>query len=137
MRPQPDLPAPIRRLLQEAGLEIDPPYTRRIFTNRDLALENVPVIGFDMDHTLAMYRQDVMEQISVECTVAKLIARGYPETLASVPNDPRFAIRGLMVDKKLGNVLKMDHHGYVGRAYHGKRKLAREDRKAIYRAQRL
>jgi HAD superfamily 5'-nucleotidase-like hydrolase len=132
-----DLPTPIRRLLLESGLEADAPYDRRIYTNRDLNLDSVAIIGFDMDYTLAIYRQDQIESISIETTTDKLIARGYPAKTKEARPDPRFAIRGLTVDKKLGNVVKMDRHGYVGRAYHGKGMLSRDERKAVYREQRL
>jgi HAD superfamily 5'-nucleotidase-like hydrolase len=132
-----DLPTPIRKLLFESGLEVDAPFDRRIYTNRDLNLDKIGLIGFDMDYTLAIYRQDAIEELSLQTTIAKLLARGYPEQLQQAESDPRFAIRGLMVDKKFGNIIKMDRHGYVGRAYHGKGKLSSEERKAIYRNQRL
>ncbi|MCA9650172.1 MAG: HAD-IG family 5'-nucleotidase, partial [Myxococcales bacterium] len=132
-----ELPSTIRKLLAEEGLEPDPPPERRIFTNRDLNLDRISLVGFDMDYTLAIYRQEEIERLSLLATIDKLIARGYPETLRDVDADPRFAIRGLMVDKRLGNVMKMDRHGYVGRAYHGRRLLSSEERKGIYRAQRL
>ncbi len=137
MRHETELPAPIRRILLEEGVEIEPPAERRIFTNRDLNLDKIAVVGFDMDYTLAIYIQEAVESISLECTVDKLIARGYPERLAKIRPDPRFAIRGLMVDRELGNVLKQDRHGYVGRAYHGRTRLDRATRKAVYRTQRL
>jgi HAD superfamily 5'-nucleotidase-like hydrolase len=124
-------------LLAEGGLERKPPRARRIFTNRDLALEDIPVVGFDMDYTLALYRQDALEALSIECTVDKLIGRGYPESLRGTSPDPRFAIRGLTVDRALGNVLKLDRHGYVGRGYHGRAKLDATAQRDIYRAQRL
>lgn len=132
-----DLPTPIRKFLLDSGLETEAPYERRIFTNRDLNFDSVSIIGFDMDYTLAIYRQDEIESMSLSTTTDKLLARGYPEELRSMPMDPRFAIRGLTVDRQLGNVIKMDHHGYVGRAYHGLRKLERPERKAVYRDQRL
>ena len=132
-----DLPTPIRRLLAKDQFEADTPHERRIFTNRDLNLESIPLVGFDMDYTLAIYRQDAIEAVSLEKTIDKLIARGYPELLAAAEYDPRFAVRGLTVDKILGNVIKMDMHGYVGRAYHGRTQLSRVERKAIYREQRL
>ncbi len=131
------LPTPIRRLLADAELVLEAPYTRRIFTNRDLAFDQIPVIGFDMDYTLAVYRQDELEALSIRCTLDKLLLRGYPEALRDIRSDPAFAIRGLVVDKKYGNIIKMDRHGYVGRAYHGKHMLPRPERKALYRAQRL
>ena len=137
MRIAPDLPTPVRRLLFEAGVEAEPPMERRIFTNRDLNFDNVPVVGFDMDYTLAIYDQDAMEALSIACTIDKLVARGYPERLSKLEPEPHFAMRGLLVDKKLGNVLKQDRHGYVGRAYHGLRPLPKAERRATYRTQRL
>ncbi|MCH9686122.1 MAG: HAD-IG family 5'-nucleotidase [Deltaproteobacteria bacterium] len=135
--PDSEFPTPIRKLLTEGGLEPDAPLEHRIFTNRDLNLDRISLVGFDMDYTLAIYRQDAIEELSIRSTTAKLIARGYPEMLKEVDADPRFAIRGLMVDKRLGNVIKMDRHGYVGRGYHGGRRLDGNERKEIYRAQRL
>lgn len=131
------LPSPIRRVLQDGELVLEAPFSRRIFTNRDLAFDQIGVIGFDMDYTLALYRQDELEALSIRCTLDKLIARGYPEALREMQADPAFAIRGLVVDKTYGNIIKMDRHGYVGRAYHGKQMLPRPARKALYRAQRL
>ncbi len=132
-----ELPARVRKALGVAGLEVEAPPTRRIFTNRDLAFDTIQVVGFDMDYTLGMYRQDQLEALSTEVTIDKLIRRGYPEQLRTIESDPDFAVRGLVVDKKMGNVLKMDRHGYVGRAYHGKHRLPRAERKGIYRAQRI
>jgi HAD superfamily 5'-nucleotidase-like hydrolase len=132
-----DLPAQVRKLLEAGGLEVEAPATRRIFTNRDLAFDGIDVVGFDMDYTLGIYRQDQLEDVSIEVTVEKLIERGYPVQLRQMKSDPHFAIRGLVVDKREGNLLKMDRHGYVGRAYHGRRSLSRDQRKALYRAQRI
>lgn len=131
-----DLPRPLRTLLRRNDLQIDAPFDRRIFTNRDLNLDHVSLLGFDMDYTLAIYLQDAIEEISLRSTTQKLLARGYPEAIRKPDADPRFAIRGLMVDKKLGNIIKQDRHGYVGRAFHGTRKLSPEERKP-YRDQRL
>ena len=131
------LPTPIRKLLADAELVLEAPYARRIFTNRDLAFDRITVIGFDMDYTLALYRQDELEALSIRCTLDKLLQRGYPEALREIRSDPTFAIRGLVVDKRYGNIIKMDRHGYVGRAFHGKRLLPRPERKSLYRSQRL
>jgi 5'-nucleotidase len=137
MASEQELPEPIRKLLREVGYEQETPRNRRIYTNRDLDFEKVPVVGFDMDYTLARYRQAELEALSLEATVAKLLARGWPEVLREVQPDPEFAIRGLLVDKRRGNLLKMDRHGYVGRVYHGRTMLDRPQRKAIYRSQRV
>jgi hypothetical protein len=42
-----------------------------------------------------------------------------------------------MVDRQFGNVFKMDRHSHVGRCYHGFRKLSREERRDIYRSERM
>ncbi|HFE46832.1 MAG TPA: HAD family hydrolase, partial [Nannocystis exedens] len=131
------LPHPLRKLLFDADLEVEVPFTSRIFTNRDLAFEHILAVGFDMDYTLAIYRQAELERLSIDSTVSKLLARGYPPEIKSMRTDPEFAIRGLMVDKTYGNIAKMDRHGYVGTVYHGKRLLSRAERKELYRAQRL
>jgi hypothetical protein len=46
--------------------------------------------------------------------------------------DYRYMMRGLIIDKKRGNVLKMDRHKYVKVAFHGFRALSREERLATY-----
>jgi 5'-nucleotidase len=137
MASQQELPESISRLLHNLGHQRETPRGRRIFTNRDLDFEKVPIVGFDMDYTLACYRQERLEALSLQATVNKLVARGWPEILHEVQPDPEFALRGLVVDTHRGNLLKMDRHGYVGRVYHGRTMLERDQRKAIYRSQRI
>jgi HAD superfamily 5'-nucleotidase-like hydrolase len=132
-----ELPRSIRSVLERTGHELQTPPGRRIFTNRDLVFDDVKVVGFDMDYTLARYRQGALDQLSVEATVEKLVDAGYPPLLRDAVHDPDFVVRGLVVDKQLGNLLKMDKHGYVGRAFHGKTKLTRPRRKSLYSAQRI
>jgi len=125
-------------VLEALGDEVsDPPKTQRIFTNRDLDFESIEAIGFDMDYTLAVYKQTAMEQLSLDATVAKLLAQGYPTELSSLRVDLEFAMRGLIVDKQQGNLLKLDRHGYVGRAFHGHRRMSGSERTAMYSAQRI
>ncbi len=115
----------------------DIPHHRRIFCNRNLRMDEIEVIGFDMDYTLALYRQRAIEQLSVECTLEKLVTkRGYPEEILKLDYDPTFAIRGLVVDRRFGNIFKMDRYGHVERVYHGRRLLNREERRMLYRLQR-
>jgi len=91
----------------------------RVFVNRDLRFSNIDWIGFDMDYTLAIYRQERMDTLSVELTVERMIRRGYPAYLKNLSYDIRFPIRGLLVDKRYGHVLKMDRYKVVQRGYHG------------------
>ncbi|NOY93309.1 MAG: HAD-IG family 5'-nucleotidase [Deltaproteobacteria bacterium] len=122
--------------LAEAGAALPAP-SHRIFCNRSLRLDRVQWIGFDMDYTLAVYDQPEMDRLSIAVTVKKLVEQGYPEALLSMPFRTDFAIRGLLVDRKLGNVLKMDRYRYVKRAYHGLRELSLEERRRLYHSRRL
>ena len=71
-------------------------------------------------------QQERLEQLSIELTLNKMVSNhGYPREILDLHYDPRWAIRGLVVDKQLGNVFKMDRHGHIGRCYHGKRLLDR------------
>jgi len=100
-------------------------------------MDRVEMIGFDMDYTLAIYNQPEMDRLSIEATVRKLIERGYPESLKEMEYRTDFPIRGLLIDRKLGNVLKMDRYKYVKRAYHGLRELKAEERRRAYHTRRL
>mgnify|MGYP002381519496 CR=1 FL=1 len=113
------------------------PRERRVYVNRSLRMENIDWVGFDMDYTLAIYNQDEIDRLSIEATVRKLIERGYPPMLADATYDTRFAIRGLMIDKKSGHVLKMDRYKFVGRAWHGLRELSREERREHYQSRKV
>jgi HAD superfamily 5'-nucleotidase-like hydrolase len=108
-----------------------------VYCNRNLRLDQVKAVGFDMDYTLAIYRQAEMDRLSIDATVTKLVDRGYPEEILSMKYRTDFPIRGLLIDRKLGNVLKMDRHRYVKTAYHGLRKLSREERRRTYHTRRL
>lgn len=107
--------------------------TRQIFVNRNLNLARIDAVGFDMDYTLAPYHQHAMDALSIQMTVAKLIAnKGYPEEIREARLDHAFIIRGLAVDKETGNTFKMDTHRQVGRCYHGYRTVPAEKRRELY-----
>ncbi len=110
---------------------------QRIYCNRSLRLDQVEWVGFDMDYTLAIYRQEAIDRLSIEATVRKLLDRGYPERLLHMRYRTDFPVRGLLVDRKLGNVLKMDRYRYVKRAYHGMRPLTKSERRKLYHSRRL
>lgn len=115
-----------------------PPSPRnRVYCNRSLRLDAIDWVGFDMDYTLAIYDQPEMDRLSIEATLRKMVERGYPEALLQVPLRADFPIRGLLVDRKLGNVLKMDRYKYVKRAYHGMREMTKEERRREYHSRRL
>jgi len=108
-----------------------------VFVNRDLKLSGIDWVGFDMDYTLAIYRQEEMDSLSVELTVDRMIKRGYPAYLKKLRYDTRFPIRGLLVDKRYGHILKMDRYKVVHRGYHGMRRLSREEITELYHHKRI
>ncbi len=111
---------------------------RRVYVNRNLRMEECDLVGFDMDYTLALYNQPNLEALSIACTLEKLVAqRGYPESIRTLAYDPTFAIRGLVIDRHTGNVLKMDRYGRVGRAYHGHIPLVPRELEELYGKDRV
>src|SRR5205814_588404 len=125
--PRPPEPGVLRdpevdRLLNQPdhqGLEL--PHSRQVYTNRSLSLEDIHLVGFDMDYTLAVYSMRQIEELAFRMTLERLVAsKGYPADLVCLRYDHEFVIRGLVVDKAFGNIFKMDRHNHVGRCYHGR-----------------
>ena len=91
-----------------------------------------------MDYTLAIYHLRRLELLSYDMTVERLVtARGYPPELRAIPYDHLFVQRGLFVDKKHGNLLKIDRFGHVGRAYHGRKPLEQAEVDRLYHNERI
>jgi 5'-nucleotidase len=133
-----DLDSQVSSLLGDSTTEMDVGRKNRVFCNRNLRMDTIEMLGFDMDYTLALYHQDRLEQLSIELTLGKLIEKhGYPEVIRTLHYDPRWAIRGVMVDRQRGNVFKLDRHSYVGRCYHGVRELTSDERKGTYRNEKI
>lgn len=127
---------PLLPLLMEELFAANITYNCRVFTNRSLRLDKVEWIGFDMDYTLALYRESV-EALAFHVTLQKLVERGYPEEILHFPYDPTFAIRGLVIDHQRGNLLKMDRYRHVSRVYHGFARVSDDERRQLYRQQRM
>ncbi|HHH31207.1 MAG TPA: 5'-nucleotidase, partial [Polyangiaceae bacterium] len=88
------LPLRISEFAPERALS-ELPRSRRIYVNRNLRFDHVTTVGFDMDYTLAIYRQDAMDQLSIDATVRKLVGLGYPTCLLDASYRTDFPIRGL------------------------------------------
>jgi 5'-nucleotidase len=110
---------------------------RRVFCNRNLRMSGIAWVGFDMDYTLAIYNQKEMDELSIRATVEKLIARGYPEFIRTIPYSTEFAVRGLLIDKKLGHILKMNRYKLVTKGYHGLRELGKEELRSLYHSRKI
>lgn len=122
----------VLQLIQDRGpISLDP--ANAVYTNRDLDLSAIQLVGFDMDYTLAVYKKAPMEELQYKLTVERLISQyHYPESIRSLAYDPLLVTRGLVVDKKRGHLFKMDDHSHVWRAMHGKRLLNEEEIEACY-----
>lgn len=109
--------------------DLPPKYKRdiyqRVFVNRDLRLDRINFFGFDMDYTLAIYNSPDFEELAYNMTIERLIKIGYPETIKTLKYDPHFPIRGLFLDKELGNLLKIDSFGNIIFCVHGRKNLTK------------
>lgn len=96
-------------------------------------MSKITAVGFDMDYTLAMYHSEQFENLSATNALYKLVHNlGYPRPLLALKYDHSKFIRGLVVDKHAGNIIKLDRHKYVKRAVHGDTPLSKDERAAMY-----
>lgn len=123
-------------LAAHAGPEI--PVPRQLFVNRNLHFSRVELVGFDMDYTLAIYHLRRLEELSYQMTIDRLVSvKRYPDEIRKIAYDHAFVMRGLFIDKKHGNLLKIDRFGHVGRAYHGRSPLPEDVLQSLYRNERI
>jgi 5'-nucleotidase len=113
------------------------PRHRRIFCNRNLRMSDLAWVGFDMDYTLAIYNQQEMDELSIKATIEKLVARGYPDWVRSIPYNTAFPVRGLLIDKRFGHILKMNRYKFVTKGYHGLRELQRDELRQLYHSKKI
>ena len=103
-----------------------------LFCNRELNMNQIEAVGFDMDWTLAQYKEE-FDLLAYNGAMTLLVENfGYPTDLYSYRYKQDLYRRGCIIDKKRGNILKLDRHRYVRVAEHGLTPLTRADRKAIY-----
>src|SRR5690554_527140 len=99
----------------EAYPDVEP--ERGVFCNRTLNMRSIKAIGYDMDYTLVHYHVDAWEGRAYEHIKLRLLAAGWP--VEDLHFDSHWVSRGLVIDLKLGNVVKANRFGYVWRAAHG------------------
>src|SRR5688500_7359950 len=76
------VPGRVMALLEGLSRPSEIPRRYRVYANRNLELDRMRLIGFDMDYTLALYDQPRMEMLSIASTVDKLVTlKGYPESI--------------------------------------------------------
>jgi HAD superfamily 5'-nucleotidase-like hydrolase len=125
-------------LIESATRPVDIARENRVYVNRNLRLDRIELVGFDMDYTLALYNQPKIEELSMRATLHKLVTtKGYPEEIRTLAYDPMLAIRGLVVDRVHGNIFKPDRYGFPGRARHGLTEIDRPKMAELYQRERM
>lgn len=132
-QPNPGSELPSRHLSRDLHGEQRIALNRRIFVNRTLNLNSIKVVGFDMDYTLVQYDEDRVEEKVFELSARFMVEhRGYSDQILKLKFIPGQVMRGLVVDKKLGNLLKVNRFGYIKSACHKDRFLSMDEQKSIY-----
>src|SRR5262249_4740351 len=109
-----------------------------IHANRELNMSKIKMVGFDMDYTLAVYKKLPMESIQYDLARRYMIEHmSYPQEIMASHFDQTLLIRGLVIDKQLGNILKLDDQNYVWRAMHCRRELNQEQIANFYGSKRI
>ncbi len=104
-------------------------HSHGIFCNRTLNLNAIRAIGYDMDYTLVHYRMRAWEERAYAYIKERLGARWPVNHLAFAPE---LAMRGLIIDTELGNVVKANRFGYIKRAFHGTKPLEFDEFHKMY-----
>ncbi len=108
---------------------------QKVFVNRILNMKKIKYIGLDMDHTLIRYQTKNFESLVYQLVIDVLISeKKYPETIKNFQFHFEDAIRGLVVDSKNGNTLKLSLFGAIRQSTHGTKKITYEEQKKIYRS---
>ncbi|KAE8714263.1 hypothetical protein F3Y22_tig00110198pilonHSYRG00087 [Hibiscus syriacus] len=104
--------------------------SRGIFCRRTLNLRSISAIGYDMDYTLIHYNVMAWEGRAYDYCMENLKNMGFP--VEGLSFDPDLVIRGLVIDKQNGNLVKADRFGYVKRAMHGTKMLSTQAVSEMY-----
>ncbi|XP_068484368.1 uncharacterized protein [Phaseolus vulgaris] len=103
---------------------------RGIFCSQSLNLRSISAIGYDMDYTLVHYNVKAWEGRAYHYCMENLKKLGFP--VDGLTFDPDLIIRGLVIDKEKGNLVKADQFGYIKRAMHGTKMLSTRAVREIY-----
>ena len=77
-------------------------------------MKQIAAIGFDMDYTLVRYDSYAFEEMTYNEILKKLIqVKDYPAPVKQLKFEFNRAIRGLVIDKPHGNILKLSTYSKV------------------------
>jgi len=109
--------------------------TKKVFVNRILNMRKIKLIGVDMDHTLIRYNSEQFEALVYQLITERLVQlKNYPEHIKTFTFNYNEAIRGLVIDTKNGNILKLSRYGAIRQSYHGTKSISFSDQQNIYRS---
>jgi HAD superfamily 5'-nucleotidase-like hydrolase len=106
-----------------------------VYVNRTLNLKKIQYIGFDMDHTLIRYNSKNFEALVHKMVLEKLVKeKKYPKEILSLPFEFDRVIRGLVIDRKNGNLLKVNRYSGIRLSYHGTHRIDFAAQKKFYKS---
>lgn len=83
-----------------------------------------------MDHTLIRYNSKNFESLVYDLVKERLVdSFHYPEEIKKFKFNFDDAIRGLVIDSKNGNILKLSRYGAIRLSYHGTKQISFSDQK--------
>ena len=98
-------------------------------------MKKISHIGLDMDHTLVRYNSENFEALAYEVMLNKLVnEKDYPKSILNLKFDFKRAIRGLVIDKNLGNLLKLSRFAAIRMSRHGESTISYEEQKKLYKS---
>jgi len=103
---------------------------RSVFCSRGISMRAIQCIGYDMDYTLIHYKVEEWEGRAYH--YAKEYLNKTCFNVEGLQFQPDLVCRGLIIDKELGNMVKVDRHGYVRRAMHGTNRMTQKECAATY-----
>lgn len=107
----------------------------KVFVNRTLNMRKIKYIGLDMDHTLVRYHSHAFEELAHQTMCRRLVeTKGYPQEILNLKFDFDLAIRGLVIDKKKGNLLKVSRHGAIRASAHGTKPIDFPTQQKLYKS---
>lgn len=110
-------------------------HQHNIFVNRILNMNKIKYIGLDMDHTLVRYQAKNSEELVYKYTIDELIfTKNYPDSIRTLKFKFQDAIRGLLIDSKNGNILKVSRFGGIRKSFHGTREMSFEETRKKYQS---
>jgi HAD superfamily 5'-nucleotidase-like hydrolase len=105
-----------------------------IYVNRTLNMKYIAAIGFDMDYTIVRYHSKNFEEMVYQEIVRKLVQeKKYPREIENFKFEYSRSIRGLVVDRKNGNIIKISRYGRVKTSFHGTHELDFKNSQKYYK----